>query len=59
MHDACGGFGPNLGTSLEHSGDGEMPEFCEVQLLGVNLEISKEPQNWGPEMLWAAQLQIF
>ena len=33
--------------------------FGEVQLLGVNLEISKEPQNWGPEMLWAAQLHIF
>ena len=26
---------------------------------GVNLEeTSKEPQNWGPEMLWAARLQI-
>ena len=37
-----------------------MPDFfVKFKHSGVNLEISKEPQNWGPEMLWAAQLDIF
>eukprot|EP00434_Breviolum_minutum_P037522 symbB.v1.2.033271.t1/scaffold4105.1/size64512/3 len=26
--------------------------WCMMPAEGVNLEISKEPQNWGPEMLW-------